>query len=55
MALGALLARRDIVALASLRAAIEVIVSKKRPQILAADLAALDAGYHSANEAPVPA
>jgi len=45
VALGALIARRPIVALGSLRDALASIVSAKRPEILAADLAALDAGY----------
>ena len=55
VALGALLARRPLVELASVRAAIEAIVSKKRPQILDADLAALDAGFHAATGVPVGA
>ena len=49
VALGALLARRPLVTLESVRAAIEAIVSKKRPQILDADLAALEAGYRAAS------
>jgi 2-oxoglutarate ferredoxin oxidoreductase subunit gamma len=48
VALGALLARRPLVELASVRSAIEAIVSKKRPEILDADLGALDAGYRAA-------
>lgn len=48
VALGALLARRRLVERSSVRAAIEAIVSKKRPEILDADLAALDAGYRAA-------
>ena len=48
VALGALLARRPLVELASIRTAIEAIVSKKRPEILDADLAALDAGHRAA-------
>jgi 2-oxoglutarate ferredoxin oxidoreductase subunit gamma len=55
VALGALLARRPIVELASVRAAIEAIVSKKRPEILDADLAALDAGHRAAMGVPVEA
>jgi 2-oxoglutarate ferredoxin oxidoreductase subunit gamma len=55
VALGALLARRDVVGLASLRDAIEAVVSAKRPQILAADLAALEAGYSAARAAPATA
>lgn len=50
VALGALLARRPIVSLDAVRAAIEAVVQKKRPEILAADLAALDAGYEAALE-----
>ncbi|MFI5042701.1 MAG: 2-oxoacid:acceptor oxidoreductase family protein, partial [Acidimicrobiales bacterium] len=48
VALGALLARRPLVELASVRAAIEAIVSKKRPEILNADLGALEAGHRAA-------
>lgn len=48
VALGALLARRPIVSLASIRHAIEEAVSKKRPEILEADLLALGAGYEAA-------
>jgi 2-oxoglutarate ferredoxin oxidoreductase subunit gamma len=55
VALGALLPRRPIVELASVRAAIEAIVSKKRPEILDADLAALDAGHRAAMGVPVEA
>jgi len=55
VALGALLARRPLVSLQATRAAIEAIVSAKRPQILAADLAALQAGYDSAVLEAVPA
>lgn len=55
-ALGALLARRPIVSLAAVRTAIEAMVQVKRPEILAADLAALDAGYAAAriDEAVLP-
>jgi 2-oxoglutarate ferredoxin oxidoreductase subunit gamma len=53
VALGALLARRPLVSLEAARAAIEGIVSAKRPQILEADLAALDAGYRAAAPAGV--
>jgi 2-oxoglutarate ferredoxin oxidoreductase subunit gamma len=49
VALGALLAHRDLVTVAALREAITAIVSVKRPQILAADLAALEAGYRAAS------
>jgi 2-oxoglutarate ferredoxin oxidoreductase subunit gamma len=48
VALGALLARRPIVPLAALRRALEVVLLAKRPEILAADLAALEAGYAAA-------
>ncbi len=50
VALGALLARRPIVALAAVRDALEAVVQAKRPEILEADLAALDAGYAAALE-----
>jgi 2-oxoglutarate ferredoxin oxidoreductase subunit gamma len=45
VALGALLARRPLVGLAAVREAITAAVQGKRPEILAADLAALEAGY----------
>lgn len=48
VALGALLARRPLVTGESARDAIAAIVSAKRPQILAADLAAFEAGYRAA-------
>ena len=48
VALGALLARRPLVELDSVRAAITAIVSKKRPEILDADLGALEAGHRAA-------
>jgi 2-oxoglutarate ferredoxin oxidoreductase subunit gamma len=44
VALGALLARRPIVSLDAARSAIAGIVEDRHPDILAADLAALDAG-----------
>jgi 2-oxoglutarate ferredoxin oxidoreductase subunit gamma len=53
VALGALLARRELVAISSVRDAIAAIVQAKRPQILAADLAALEAGFRAALEVPV--
>jgi 2-oxoglutarate ferredoxin oxidoreductase subunit gamma len=54
VALGALVARRPLVERASVRTAIAAIVSKKRPEILAADLAAFEAGFRAASvEAPV--
>lgn len=55
VALGALLARRPLASLEAVRAAITAIVSAKRPEILAADLAALDAGYSAAAPAGVEA
>lgn len=48
VALGALLARRPLVALPAVRDVIGAMVQAKRPDILAADLAALDAGYAAA-------
>jgi 2-oxoglutarate ferredoxin oxidoreductase subunit gamma len=51
VALGALIARRpELAAKASIRAAIEAVVSKKRPEILEADLGAFEAGYEAALE-----
>jgi 2-oxoglutarate ferredoxin oxidoreductase subunit gamma len=55
VALGALLARRPLVSLESVRDAITAIVSAKRPQILAADLAALEAGHRAAAREAAPA
>jgi 2-oxoglutarate ferredoxin oxidoreductase subunit gamma len=58
VALGALIARRPVVEAASVRDALAAIVSAKRPEILAADLAAFDAGLRAAQVAakePVPA
>jgi 2-oxoglutarate ferredoxin oxidoreductase subunit gamma len=46
--LGALIARRPIVSLESVRVALAAIVSAKHPEILQADLVALDAGYRAA-------
>lgn len=50
VALGALLARRPLVPIAAVRQALEAVLLKKRPGILAADLAALDAGFAAARE-----
>jgi len=50
VALGALLARRPLVPLAAARDALEAVLLAKRPEILAADLAALAAGYAAALE-----
>jgi 2-oxoglutarate ferredoxin oxidoreductase subunit gamma len=50
VALGALLARRPLVPLAAVREALAAVVGAKRPEILEADLAALDAGYAAALE-----
>lgn len=58
VALGALLARRPLVPLAAVREAIAAVVQAKRPEILAIDLAALDAGYAAGLDrlpTPVPA
>ena len=51
VALGALIARRPIVPMEAIRTAIEAIVSKKRPEILEADLGALQTGFEAALEA----
>lgn len=53
VALGALLARRPLVPVSAVRAAISAMVQAKRPEILAADLAALDAGYAAESEGAV--
>jgi 2-oxoglutarate ferredoxin oxidoreductase subunit gamma len=51
VALGALIARRPLVSPAAMKEAIAAIVSAKRPEILAADLAAFDAGHRAATDA----
>jgi 2-oxoglutarate ferredoxin oxidoreductase subunit gamma len=51
VALGALLGRLPLVSPDSIRRAMEVSVGAKRPEILAADLAAFDAGLSAAAEA----
>ncbi|HYM85064.1 MAG TPA: 2-oxoacid:acceptor oxidoreductase family protein [Candidatus Dormibacteraeota bacterium] len=48
VALGALIARRPFVTPDAVRTALEAILSKKRPEILDADLAAFDAGLRAA-------
>jgi 2-oxoglutarate ferredoxin oxidoreductase subunit gamma len=48
VALGALLARRPLVPLEAVRTAIAEMVAAKHPELLDADLAALDAGYAAA-------
>jgi 2-oxoglutarate ferredoxin oxidoreductase subunit gamma len=48
VALGAALARRPIVRLENLRAALERVVGAKHPELLAADLVALDSGLGAA-------
>lgn len=48
VALGAVLARRPIVSMAALRSALAEVVTAKHPELLAADLAALEAGYAAA-------
>lgn len=55
VALGALLARRPLVPLDAARAALEAVLLAKRPEILAADLAAIEAGYRAALAGLVPA
>jgi len=50
VALGALIARRPFVSPLNVRDALAAIVSAKRPEILAADLAAFEAGYRVASE-----
>ena len=45
VALGALIARRPFVSMAALREALAAVVQAKHPEVLAADLAALEAGY----------
>jgi 2-oxoglutarate ferredoxin oxidoreductase subunit gamma len=56
VALGALIARRpDLVRKESLRDAIEAVVSKKRPEILEADLDAFEAGYAAGRPSPAVA
>jgi 2-oxoglutarate ferredoxin oxidoreductase subunit gamma len=52
VALGALIARRPLVAPASMMEGIAAIVSAKRPEILSADLAAFDAGHEAARVEP---
>jgi 2-oxoglutarate ferredoxin oxidoreductase subunit gamma len=48
--LGALIARRPLVTVESVRSALAAIVSAKHPEILEADLVAFDAGYRAASE-----
>ncbi|MEO7230955.1 MAG: 2-oxoacid:acceptor oxidoreductase family protein [Candidatus Limnocylindrales bacterium] len=56
VALGALLARRQIVPIAAVREALAAILEAKGSALLEADLAALDAGFQAATEgAPSPA
>jgi Pyruvate/2-oxoacid:ferredoxin oxidoreductase gamma subunit len=55
VALGALIARRRIVEPGSIHAALEAILSQKRPEILGADLAAFEAGYEAAAAVATPA
>lgn len=55
VALGGLLARRPIVDMTSARVALKALVESKRPEILAADLAALEAGYRAATGTAVAA
>lgn len=50
VALGALLARRPMVPIEAVKAALTAMVGAKRPEILEADLAALDAGSEAASD-----
>jgi len=50
VALGALIGRTGVVTLDSVRQAIREVVGAKRPHVLEADLAALDAGYGAVAE-----
>jgi 2-oxoglutarate ferredoxin oxidoreductase subunit gamma len=45
-------ARRPLVQITAVRAALAAVVGAKRPEILDADLAALDAGYEAASGSP---
>lgn len=53
VALGALLARRPLVAWAAVRDALVELVGRKHPELMSADLAALEAGAVAAAPAPV--
>ena len=53
VALGALLARRQIVTREAAIAALEAVVGAKRPGVLAADFAAFEAGWQAAGAAVV--
>jgi 2-oxoglutarate ferredoxin oxidoreductase subunit gamma len=52
VALGALVGRTGIVSVAAVRRAIREVVGAKRPQVLEADLAALDAGLAAGRPSP---
>lgn len=54
VALGALVGRLELVSTDACRRAIEESVGAKRPEILAADLAAFDAGVNAGRAATVP-
>jgi len=53
VALGGLLARRPLVAMASMRQALTELVGLHHPELLAADLAAFTGGYDRAGQVPV--
>jgi 2-oxoglutarate ferredoxin oxidoreductase subunit gamma len=53
VALGGLIARRQLVSRMSIQAALEVITGRHHPELLAMDLAAFDAGLESAGGALV--
>jgi 2-oxoglutarate ferredoxin oxidoreductase subunit gamma len=55
VALGAVLARRPVVSEAAVRSALTVIVGAKHPELLAMDLAALEAGMRVAGALPAEA
>ena len=48
VALGALIGRRPLVARASIEAALREVTGQRHPELLAADLAAFDAGMEAA-------
>lgn len=55
VALGAVVARRPVVSEAAVRSALTVIVGAKHPELLAMDLAALEAGMRVAGAMPADA
>ena len=55
VALGAVLARRGVVSRAAVEAALDAIVGAEHPELLAMDLAALEAGMRAAGATPAGA